>query len=112
MQKRQTRAPAYQPVFMGILALTINKIHHKSGICRIFSPLLFHHQGLYLGANPSYIKPLPTQAMLLPKPSPLQILLPQEPAQQEGGSQYFSLQTRSGADPRHNAQTKIQPVLA
>lgn len=76
---------------MRILALTINKIHYESGICRIFSPLLFHHQGLYLGANPSYIKPLPTQAMLLPKPSPLQILLPQEPAQQEGGSQYFTL---------------------
>lgn len=41
MQKRQTRTPAYQPVFIKILALTINKIHHESGICRIFPPCCF-----------------------------------------------------------------------
>lgn len=51
--------------------------------------------------------------MLLPKPSSLQILLPQGPAQQVGGSQYFTLckedlGQKQGQTP--HAQRKIQSL--
>lgn len=100
------------PAFIRILALTINKVYHESGICRIFAPCYFITKVCIWVLTQAIQSLCPHRQYCFLNP-PFQILPPQEPAQQVGGSQYSTLCKEDLGQMQgqtHNAQAKIQSL--